>query len=86
MERYDGLYLCYIDLKKIYKIDHEDIRFVNKYGYALIGDPDKSDGTSMDQEYFYIRDDSFDIILEIDQNGNILLKIIPQKVSSPSVN
>ena len=54
------VYLYGIDLNNRYKLYHEDIIFVEKYGYALIGNPDHSDGTSTDHEYFLSHDDLFD--------------------------
>ena len=60
---YDGLYLYDIDIERIYIIDYEKIHFVNKYGYALIGNPENPCGTSTDHEYFLIHDDLFDRIL-----------------------
>ena len=48
LEKYCGLSLYDIDIERIYTIDDEDIHFVKKYGYALIGNPDNSDGTSTD--------------------------------------
>ena len=37
--KYVGLYIYEIDIGRIYTIDDEDIQFVKKYGYALIGNP-----------------------------------------------
>ena len=54
--------------------------------YALIGNPDHPDGTSTDHEYFCIHDDLFDIILEIDQNYDIILKVIYKDPSFLSIN
>ena len=56
LEKYDGLFLYDIYINKIYIIDDEDIQFVNKYGYSLIGNPDHPDGTSNSHEYFLIYD------------------------------
>ena len=50
--------------------------FVKGDGYALIGNPDHIYGTSNYYEYFCIRDDLFDIILETNQNSDIILKLI----------
>ena len=63
LERYGGLSLYDINLKKRYKIEHEKMKFVKKCRYALIGNPYHPDGTSTDHEYFFIRDDFFDQIL-----------------------
>ena len=76
LEKYGVLSLYDIDIEKIYTIEYEDIWFLNKYGYALIGNPDHPDGTSTDHEYFLIHDDLFERILEIDQNSDIVLNII----------
>ena len=45
LEEYGGIYIYGIGLNKIYTIVHRDIRFVHKYWYALIGNPDETDGT-----------------------------------------
>ena len=50
--KYGGLSFYDINSTKIYSIDDEYIHFVNRYGYALIGNPSHSDGTSTDHEYF----------------------------------
>ena len=63
LEKYGGLYLYDIDMNKRYKIDHEYICFVNKYGYVLIGNPDHTDGTSTDHGYFLICDELIERIL-----------------------
>ena len=39
-------------MKKRYRIDDEDIRFVKKYGYDLIGNYDHPGETSTYHEYF----------------------------------
>ena len=62
MAKFGGISICGIYLNEIYTIDHEDIHVVNKYGYALIGNPDFPDGTSTYQEYFIIHDDLLDSI------------------------
>ena len=59
-----------------YCIDDEDIHFVKVYGYALIGNPNNPYGTSTDREYILIQDYFFDIIIEIYQNYDIILKVI----------
>ena len=43
-----------IAFEEIYTIDDEDIQFVKGYKYALTINPDHSDGTSTDHEYFSI--------------------------------
>ena len=58
MEKFGRLSFYDIDLKKRYTFDHEDIRFVKKYFYALIISTDQPDGTSIDHKYF-----SFMVIL-----------------------
>ena len=63
MEQYGGISLYDADIEKIYKIDDEDIWFVNKHGYALIGNPDHPDGTSTYHEHFLIHDDLFEFFL-----------------------
>ena len=50
LEKYCGLYLYDVYLKKRYTIYHEDIYFVHKYGYALSGDPDQPYRTSTDHK------------------------------------
>ena len=57
MDKYGRISLYDIDFEKIYSIDDEDIHFVNGYLYALIVNPDHPDGTSTDNEYFFIHDD-----------------------------
>ena len=57
LEKYGGFSLYDIDVEKRYTIDDEGIRFVTKYGYALIGNPDQTDETSTDNEYFLIHDE-----------------------------
>ena len=60
LEKYGGIYLYDIDIEKRYEIDDEEIHFVNKYGYDLIGNPDNPNGTSTDNEYFIIHNELFD--------------------------
>ena len=86
LEKYGGLSLYDIDIKKIYKIDHKKIRFVKKNGYSLIGNLDDQDGTSTDHEYFFIHYDLFVWILATNQNNNIQLWIITEDVLFPSIN
>ena len=45
MEKYGGISLYDIYLKKIYEIDHADILFVKKYGDASIDNTDNPDVT-----------------------------------------
>ena len=68
LENYCGISLYDIYIEKRYTIDDEDLPFVKKYGYDLIGNPDNPDGASTDHAYFLIHDDLFDRILEIGQN------------------
>ena len=44
LAKYGGLYLYDIDTEKRYYIDDKEINFVKGDGYALIGNPDFSDG------------------------------------------
>ena len=67
LENYCGLSLYDIYIEKRYTIDNEDLHFVKKDGYYLIGNPDNPDGGSTDHAYFLIHDDLFDRILETDQ-------------------
>ena len=62
-------------MKKRYTIDNEDILFVKGYGYTLIRNPDRPDGTLKYCEYFIINDDLFDRILAMDQNSDNALNI-----------
>ena len=86
LAKYGGLSIYYIDFEKRYSIDDEYILFVKGYLYALIGNPDHPDGTSTDHEYFFIHDDSFDTILETDQNSYISLHVFHKDVSFSSIN
>ena len=72
--------------KKIYPIDNEVIVFVNKYGYALIDNPDHPDIIITYHLYFLIYDDLFDRILGMYQKQFIVLKVISKNVSLMSVN
>ena len=85
-KKYGGLSPYDIDIEKRYTIDDGHIHFINKYGYALIDNPDHPDGTSTYHEYFLICDDLFDRILETDQNSDIVLKVISKYVSLPPIN
>ena len=79
MAKYGGLSLYDIDFEKIYSIDDKGIHFVKVDGYDLIGNPYHPDETSTYHEYFFIRDDLFDRILETDQNSDIILSVIYKK-------
>ena len=86
LAKYGGLSLYNIDMEKRYSIDDKEIHFLKGDGYALIGNPDYPDGSSTDHEYFCIHDDLFDIILEIDQDSDITLKVIHKDTSISSIN
>ena len=64
--KYEWLSLYYIVFEKRYSIYDGEINFLKGYGYDLIGNPDHPDGNSTDQEYFFIHDDLFGIIIETD--------------------
>ena len=83
LENYFGLSLYDIYIDKIYTMDDEDLHFVKKYGYDLIGNPDNPYGASTDHAYFIIHDDFFVRILETDQSSDIVLKVISKYVSFP---
>ena len=80
LDKYGRLSLYNIDFRKRYSIDYEDLQFVKGDGYALIGNPYHLDGNSTDHEYFCIHDDLFDRTLEIDQNSDIILKVINKEM------
>ena len=63
LAKFGGLSLYDIDTEKRYYIDDKEIHFLKGDGYALIGNPDHPDGSSIDQDYFFIHDDLFDRIL-----------------------
>ena len=84
--KYGGPFIYDFGFGKIYSIDDEDIQFVKRYGYALIGNPDHPDGTSNDHEYSTIHDDLLARILETDQNSDIILKVIHKEPSFSSIN
>ena len=69
MEKYGGTPLYDIDIENRYTIDDEEIHFVKKYVYVLIGNPENTYVTSTDHEYFLIHDDLFDRVLETDHNS-----------------
>ena len=81
MKKYGGPSLYDIDLGKRYFIDDGDINFIKGDGYALIGNPDHTYGTSTEHEYFCIHDDLFGRILETDQNSDIILRVIHKDLS-----
>ena len=86
LAKYVGLSLYDIDTEKRYSINDNEIHFVKRYGYALIGNPDFPDGSSTDHEYFCIHDDLFDRILETEQDSDITLNVIQRETSLPSIN
>ena len=63
LEKCCGIYLYDIDTDKQYTIGDEEIKFIKKGNYALIGNTDNPDETSTDYEYFLIHDDSFEFYL-----------------------
>ena len=73
-------------MKKIYKIDNEQISFVKKVGYALIGNHDHPGAASTYPEYFLIQDDLIDIILATDHNTDIVSNVISKYVLLESIN
>ena len=85
LAKYVGLSLHDIDMEKRYSIDDYEIHFLKGDGYALIGNPDHLDGSSADHEYFCIRDDLFERILETDQDSDITLKVIHKETSLSSI-
>ena len=86
LEKYGGISLYDIDMEKRYSIDDKGIHFVNGDRYSLIGNPYHTNVTSTDHEYFFIRDDLFEIMLETNQNFNIILKVIHKEPSLSSIN
>ena len=74
--KYVGQSLYDEGMNKRYTIDHENIHFVNKYGYALIGNYDEPDGTSTNQEYFSIHFCLFVRFTARNHNEYVSLKII----------
>ena len=86
LAKYGGLSLYDVDMEKRYSIDDKEIRFVKGDRYALIGNPDHSDSTSTDHEYFFIHDDLFDRILETDQDSDITLNVVHKETSLSSIN
>ena len=86
LEKYGGFSLYDIDLEKTYTIDVKCIWFVKGYGYDLIDNPDHTDGTSTNYEYFLIHYDLFDRVLATEQNNDIALKVTPKDVLLTSIN
>ena len=70
MEKYGGLYLYAIDIEKKYSIYDKGINYIKRNIYALIGNPYHPDGTSSDDEYFFIHGDLFERILGPGQNSD----------------
>ena len=62
------------------------MHFVKGDGYALIGNPDFSDGSSTDHEYFCIHDNLFDRILATEHDSDITLNVIHRETSLSSIN
>ena len=71
----DYLFIILVLIKR-YSIDDKGIHFVKGDRYALFGNPDHPDGTSIYHEYYCIHDDLFYRILETGQNSDIILKVI----------
>ena len=51
-----------IDMQKIFIIDHEQLQFDKNAGCTLIGNPEEPGSSLLDNEYFCIHGDLFDII------------------------
>ena len=68
LAKYGSLALYDEDLEKIFIIDHEQLEFDKTDGWALIGIPEKEDGSVYDHEYFCIHDYLFDIIKSTHQD------------------
>ena len=86
LAKYGRLSLYDIDMEMRYYTDDKETKFVERDGYALIGNPDHPDGTSTNYEYFCIHDDLFDRILETDHNSDITLKAIHKEPQFSSIN
>ena len=85
--KYISLALYDEDPWKIFIIDHKQLQFDKKYGWNLIGIPDKPNGTFPDHKYFCIHDDLFDIIQSTHRYRNIMWGFIsnePNKNESQS--
>ena len=78
LAKYGGLSLYDIDTEKRYSIDEKEMHFVKGEGYALIGNPYFTYGSSTDHEYFFIHEDFTSQIngvwIEYFQNIQNLLK------------
>ena len=74
LAKYGSLALYDVDLEKRFIIDHEQLKFDKTDGWALIGLPEKEDGTLSDHEYFCIHDDLFDRIKSTHQDQSFLWK------------
>ena len=86
LSKYGGLSIYDIYMEKIYSIDDKEIHFVKGDGQALIGNPDFTDGSSTDHEYFCIHEDLFDRILATEQDYDITLNVIHRETSLSSIN
>ena len=62
ISKYGSLDLYDEDPKKIFIIDHEQLKFDKNDGWNLIGITEKEDVTLSDHEYFCIHDDLFNRI------------------------
>ena len=61
-EKYGSLDLYHEDMKKIFIIEHEQLKFDKNYGWTLIGICNKPGGFMSYHEIFFIHDDIFGII------------------------
>ena len=86
LSKYGGLSLYYIDTEKRYSIDEKEMHLVKGEIYALIGNPDFTDGSSTDHEYFCIHEDLFDRILATEQDSDITLNLFHRDTSLPYIN
>ena len=64
------------DTKKIFIIDHEQLKFDKNDEWTLIGIPEKHDGTLSGREHFCIHDDLFHRIQSNHQDRNIMWRFI----------
>ena len=78
-EKYGSLCLYDEYTEKRFIIDHKQLQFDKNSGWALIGIPDKSDGTLSDNEYFCIHDDLFGRTQSAHQDRNIMWEFISNK-------
>ena len=86
LDNYGWLSLYDIDMENRYSIYDKEIYFVKGDKYALLGNLDHPDGSSIDHEYFCIHDDFFDRILETGQDSDITLNVIHKVTSLSSIN